>query len=55
MSAVERRLRVVAIRAERETFFALARKNKISDSSSRALVREIDLLVERFGKVGTQH
>jgi CPA1 family monovalent cation:H+ antiporter len=54
-AAVERRLRLVAIRAERETFFALARQNRISDASSRALVREIDLLEERFGKAGAQH
>jgi CPA1 family monovalent cation:H+ antiporter len=50
MNAIERKLRLAAIGAERETFFALARKNLISDEESRALVREIDLLEERFGK-----
>jgi CPA1 family monovalent cation:H+ antiporter len=50
MNAIERKLRLAAIRAERETFFALARQNLISDEESRALVREIDLLEERFGK-----
>jgi CPA1 family monovalent cation:H+ antiporter len=50
MNAIERKLRLAAIRAERETFFALARQSLISDEESRALVREIDLLEERFGK-----
>jgi Na+/H+ antiporter len=49
---IERALRLAAIRAERETFFALARDNRITDEKSRALVREIDLLEERFAKVG---
>ncbi|HEY8506953.1 MAG TPA: hypothetical protein VIL32_01275, partial [Steroidobacteraceae bacterium] len=50
-AAIERELHLVALRAERETFFALARNNKISDASSRALVREIDLMEERFNKM----
>jgi Na+/H+ antiporter len=56
-AAIERKLRLVAIRAERETYYALARRNRISDASSRALVREIDLLEEKFGngKLGVQH
>lgn len=54
-AAVERKLRLAALRAERETFFALARHNKISDAKSRALVREIDLMEERFGRMGAQH
>ena len=47
-NAIERKLRLAAIRAERETFFQLARAQKISDETSRALVREIDLMEERF-------
>lgn len=54
-NAIERSLRLAAIRAERETFFALARAKRISDEKSRALVREIDLLEERFAKAGPQH
>ena len=45
---IERTLRLAGLRAERETFFALARTYQISDASSRALVREIDLLEERL-------
>lgn len=45
---IERRLRLAALRAERDTVFALARAQEISDTSSRKLVREIDLLEERF-------
>ncbi|HEX7114490.1 MAG TPA: Na+/H+ antiporter [Steroidobacter sp.] len=53
--AIERKLRLAAIRAERETIFALARKNQISDDKSRALVREIDLLEERLTKADARH
>jgi Na+/H+ antiporter len=48
--AVEIKLRLAALRAEREAIFALARGNRISDDKSRALVREIDLLEERLSK-----
>jgi Na+/H+ antiporter len=51
-AAIERKLHLVALHAERDTFFALARNNRISDASSRALVREIDLMEERFGRMG---
>lgn len=47
-NAIERKLRLAAIRAERETFFELGRALKITDETSRALVREIDLMEERF-------
>ncbi|HEX7116433.1 MAG TPA: Na+/H+ antiporter [Steroidobacter sp.] len=53
--AIERKLRLAALRAERETIFALARKNQISDDKSRALVREIDLLEERLAKADARH
>jgi len=52
---IERKLRLVAIRAERETIFALARRNEIPDDKSRALVREIDLLEERLAKADARH
>jgi len=49
-SAIERKLRLAGLRAEREALFRLARTNKISDATSRALVRELDLQEERFNK-----
>lgn len=52
---IERKLRLAAICAERETFFALARSNAISDDKSRALVREIDLLEEKLAKADVAH
>ncbi|HEY0940348.1 MAG TPA: Na+/H+ antiporter [Steroidobacter sp.] len=52
---IERKLRLVGLSAERETIFALARRNEISDDKSRALVREIDLLEERLAKAGARH
>jgi hypothetical protein len=48
INAIERKLRLAAIGAERDTLFALARANRISDETSRALVRELDLLEERL-------
>ena len=45
---IEDRLRLVALRAEREAVFTLARAHAISDASSRQLVRDIDLQEERF-------
>jgi len=44
----ERTLRLAAMRAERETVFALARQGRISDETARLLVREIDLLEARY-------
>lgn len=45
---IERRLRLAGLNAERDTVFALARANTLSDETSRRLVREIDLLEERL-------
>jgi CPA1 family monovalent cation:H+ antiporter len=47
-SAIERKLRLAGLRAERDALFRLARTNKISDARSRELVRELDLQEERF-------
>ncbi len=44
----ERALRLVALRAERERIFNLARISQISDETSRKLVREIDLVESRY-------
>ncbi len=49
---IEQKLRVVALRAEREAVFGLARTHVISDASSRVLVRDIDLQEERFRATG---
>jgi CPA1 family monovalent cation:H+ antiporter len=45
---IDRRLRLAGVRAERETIFALARGQEVSDECSRKLVRELDLLEERL-------
>lgn len=44
----ERELRLAGLRAERDAIFALARNHQLSDAKSRKLVREIDLIEERF-------
>jgi Na+/H+ antiporter len=44
----EMALRLAALQAEREAIFKLARDNKISDEVSRKLVRQIDLMEERY-------
>ncbi len=44
----ERKLRLAALRAEREAVFELARQGQISDATSRKLVREVDLLEGRY-------
>ncbi|OOG49968.1 Na+/H+ antiporter [Polaromonas sp. C04] len=45
---IERTLRVAALQAEREVVFNLARHRRISDETSRRLVREIDLMEARY-------
>ncbi|HET6630491.1 MAG TPA: Na+/H+ antiporter [Woeseiaceae bacterium] len=45
---IERRLRLTGLRAERDALFSLARARHLSDADSRRLVRELDLLEERF-------
>lgn len=44
----ERALRLVGLQAERTTIFNVARQGRISDETSRKLVREIDLLESRY-------
>jgi CPA1 family monovalent cation:H+ antiporter len=48
MAEVDRRLRLAAIRAEREEFFRLGRNRRLSDEVVRRLVREIDLAEARY-------
>lgn len=45
---LERQMRLIALRAERDAVFKQARAHFISDAAARRLVREIDLLEERF-------
>jgi CPA1 family monovalent cation:H+ antiporter len=44
----EKALRLAGLQAERQAIFRLARSGTISDSTSRKLVREIDLLESRY-------
>jgi CPA1 family monovalent cation:H+ antiporter len=44
----ERALRLIGLQAEREEIFNLARHARISDKTSRKLVREIDLVESRY-------
>lgn len=46
--AIERELRLAGLRAERDAVYRLARERALSDESARKLVREIDLLEERY-------
>jgi CPA1 family monovalent cation:H+ antiporter len=41
-------LRLAALQAEREAIFRLARGKRISDETSRRLVRQIDLIEARY-------
>jgi len=45
---VERSLRLAALQAERDAVFRLARQGRISDETSRRLVREVDLAESRY-------
>jgi monovalent cation/hydrogen antiporter len=46
---IERKLRLVGLRAERTEFYRMARARRLSDETARKLVREVDLLESRFG------
>lgn len=46
---IERKLRVAALRAERDEIFRLARSRQVDHDVARRLVREIDLLETRYG------
>lgn len=45
---IETELRLAGLRAERETFYALARARRLPDETARSLVREVDLLETRL-------
>jgi hypothetical protein len=44
---IERRLRLIGLRAERTEIYRIARARQLSDETSRKLVRELDLLESR--------
>lgn len=46
---IEKKLRVVALRAERDEIFRLNRARKVDHDVARKLVREIDLMETRYG------
>ncbi len=52
MADVDRRLRLAALRAERDEFFRLGRTRLVSDEIVRRLVREIDLAEARYNMAG---
>ena len=45
---IERRLRLIGLRAERAEFYRIARQRELSDATARKLVREVDLLESRL-------
>ncbi|MGS0896935.1 Na+/H+ antiporter [Burkholderia stagnalis] len=49
LADVERRLRVLALDAERDALYRLARSGRLPDELARVLVREVDLQASRFG------
>lgn len=48
MEEVDKRLRLAALRAERDEIFRLSRARKVSEEISRKLIREIDLAEARY-------
>ncbi len=50
---IERGLRLLALRAERDELHRIARAGKLTDEVARTLVREVDLQESRFSAVGS--
>jgi CPA1 family monovalent cation:H+ antiporter len=48
MEDVDKRLRLAALRAERDEIFRLSRARKVSEEIARKLIREIDLAEARY-------
>jgi CPA1 family monovalent cation:H+ antiporter len=48
--AIEWKLRLAGLQAERNELYRIARDNKVSDEIARKLVREVDLQEARFGR-----
>ncbi len=49
---IERGLRLVALRAERDELYRIARSGRLTDDGVRTLVREVDLQESRFSAAG---
>ncbi len=49
---IERGLRLIALRAERDELYRIARSGGLGDDGVRALVREVDLQESRFSAAG---
>lgn len=45
---IERRLRLEALKAERQTYFAFGRRHQLSEEAASRFIREVDLLETRF-------
>ncbi|WP_295882513.1 Na+/H+ antiporter [uncultured Bartonella sp.] len=48
VAEIERRLRLEALKAERQTYFAFGRRHQLSEETTAKLIREVDLLETRF-------
>src|SRR5262249_41038523 len=48
VDAIERKLRLAALRAERAELYRIARSGSLTDELTRELVREVDLMESRF-------
>jgi CPA1 family monovalent cation:H+ antiporter len=49
LAAIERRLRIVGLKAARDELFRLRKARRIDDEALRRMVREIDLAETRYG------
>ena len=52
---IERKLRFLALSAEREELFRIAQSGKVTDELVRDLVREVDLQESRFSVRGSRN
>ena len=55
IDAIERKLRLLALGAEREELFRIAQSGKVTDELVRDLVREVDLQESRFSVRGSRN
>lgn len=48
IAEIERKLRLEALKAERQTYFAFGRRHQLSEETTTKFIREVDLLETRF-------
>ncbi len=48
IAEIERKLRLEALKAERQTYFAFGRRHQLSEEATTKFIREVDLLETRF-------